>query len=148
MSEAASTCNQAETCSTLRCVVRRKSGPTSCSGFSGIKKVDQTTKHAKSATGIAVRIEEIYQAHSRQVLATLIRLLGDFEQAEEALQEAFALALKQWPEEGMPGNPVAWLVSAGRFKSIDQIRRAQTARRYAPMLVEDEAVDDPAQIGR
>ncbi len=68
-------------------------------------------------------IETIYQNESRRVLATLIRLLGDFDLAEEAMHEAFAAALTQWPREGVPGNPRAWLVSAGRFKAIDQIRR-------------------------
>ncbi|WP_346837829.1 RNA polymerase sigma factor [Microbulbifer sp. SAOS-129_SWC] len=68
-------------------------------------------------------IDRLYQAESRRVLATLIRLLGDFDLAEEALHEAFAAALAQWPEEGMPANPRAWLVSTGRFKAIDQLRR-------------------------
>src|SRR5690606_19519580 len=60
---------------------------------------------------------------SRRVLATLIRLLGDFDLAEEALHEAFTAAVSQWPEEGIPQNPRAWLVSAGRFKAIDQLLR-------------------------
>ncbi|ROT99723.1 RNA polymerase sigma factor [Marinobacter sp. R17] len=68
-------------------------------------------------------IEAIYARDSRKVLATLIRLLGDFEQAEEALHDAFTCALAQWPEEGIPANPSAWLVSTGRFRAIDQIRR-------------------------
>ncbi|GGX47103.1 RNA polymerase sigma factor [Saccharospirillum salsuginis] len=68
-------------------------------------------------------LERLYQTESRPVLATLIRLLGDFDLAEEALHEAFAAALKQWPQSGVPDNPRAWLVSAGRFKAIDQIRR-------------------------
>jgi len=68
-------------------------------------------------------LERVYQAESRPVLATLIRLLGDFDLAEEALHEAFTAALKQWPETGVPDNPRAWLVSAGRFKAIDQLRR-------------------------
>ncbi|WP_308365234.1 MULTISPECIES: RNA polymerase sigma factor [unclassified Microbulbifer] len=72
---------------------------------------------------IQIQLEEIYRAESRRVLATLIRLLGDFELAEEALHEAFTAALKQWPEEGVPGNPRAWLVSTGRFKAIDRLRR-------------------------
>lgn len=90
---------------------------------------------------VSAELSAIYQNHSRQVLATLIRLLGEFELAEEAMHEAFALALQQWPAEGIPANPVAWLVSTGRFKAIDQIRRKQTARRYAPMLAEDEEVE-------
>jgi len=68
-------------------------------------------------------VEALYRAESRRVLATLIRLLGDFDRAEEALHEAFRAALEQWPREGMPSNPRAWLVSAGRFKAIDAIRR-------------------------
>jgi len=70
-----------------------------------------------------VFFDEIYRAESRRVLATLIRLLGDFDLAEEALQEAFAAAVDQWPREGIPPNPRAWLVSAGRFKGIDAVRR-------------------------
>lgn len=68
-------------------------------------------------------IEALYRDESRRVLATLIRLLGDFELAEEAMQDAFAAALVQWRTEGMPANPTAWLVTTGRFKAIDQIRR-------------------------
>jgi RNA polymerase sigma-70 factor (ECF subfamily) len=68
-------------------------------------------------------INELYAAESRRVLATLIRLLGDFNAAEEALHDAFRAALEQWPREGIPGNPRAWLVSAGRFKAIDSRRR-------------------------
>ncbi|WP_288130701.1 RNA polymerase sigma factor [Microbulbifer sp.] len=70
-----------------------------------------------------VRLQEIYQTESRRVLATLIRLLGNFDLAEEALHDAFAVALTQWPTEGIPDNPRAWLVSTGRFKAIDQLRR-------------------------
>jgi RNA polymerase sigma-70 factor (ECF subfamily) len=68
-------------------------------------------------------VSEIYQAESRRVLATLIRLLGDFDVAEEALHDAFKAALEQWPRDGVPANPRAWLVSAGRFKAIDGLRR-------------------------
>jgi RNA polymerase sigma-70 factor, ECF subfamily len=67
--------------------------------------------------------EAVYRSESRRVFATLVRLLGDFELAEEALAEAFRAALEQWPREGLPANPRAWLVSAGRFKAIDSIRR-------------------------
>ncbi|MFA5940905.1 MAG: RNA polymerase sigma factor [Sinimarinibacterium sp.] len=69
------------------------------------------------------KVDEIYRAESRRVLATLIRLLGDFEMAEEGLHDAFAAAVEQWPREGIPANPRAWLVSAGRFKAIDALRR-------------------------
>jgi RNA polymerase sigma-70 factor (ECF subfamily) len=68
-------------------------------------------------------VEAVYRSDSRRVLATLIRLLGDFDLAEEALHEAFAAAVEQWPREGTPANPRAWLVSTGRFKAIDAMRR-------------------------
>jgi RNA polymerase sigma-70 factor, ECF subfamily len=68
-------------------------------------------------------VDQVYRSESRRVLATLIRLLGDFELAEDALQEAFAAAVEQWPEKGIPSNPRAWLVSAGRFRAIDALRR-------------------------
>jgi len=78
---------------------------------------ENPSKHVREA------VEAIYQTESRQVLATLIRLLGDFETAEEALHEAFAVAVEQWARDGIPANPRAWLVSTGRFKAIDGIRR-------------------------
>ena len=68
-------------------------------------------------------VDAVYRSDSRRVLATLIRLLGDFDLAEEALHEAFAAAVEQWPREGTPANPRAWLVSTGRFKAIDAMRR-------------------------
>ena len=68
-------------------------------------------------------VNAVYVAESRRVLATLIRLLGDFDAAEEALHDAFRAALEQWPRDGVPANPRAWLVSAGRFKAIDAMRR-------------------------
>jgi RNA polymerase sigma-70 factor (ECF subfamily) len=76
-----------------------------------------------TSTRARVKIDEVFRSESRQVLATLIRLLGDFDAAEEALQEAFAVALEQWPHDGIPANPLAWLVSTGRFKAIDGMRR-------------------------
>ncbi|HEY3159540.1 MAG TPA: RNA polymerase sigma factor [Vicinamibacterales bacterium] len=76
-----------------------------------------------AADSIRQTIEAVYQAESRRVLATLIRLLGDFDHAEEALHDAFRAALEQWPRDGVPSNPRAWLVSAGRFKAIDASRR-------------------------
>lgn len=88
-----------------------------------------------TADSVQDQITAIYEAESRRVLATLIRLLGDFDAAEEALQDAFRAALEQWPREGMPGNPRAWLVSAGRFKAID------AKRRRARFDALDEAVD-------
>lgn len=68
-------------------------------------------------------VDEVYRSESRQVLATLIRLLGDFDAAEEALHDAFAVAVEQWSRDGVPANPRAWLVSTGRFKAIDGMRR-------------------------
>jgi len=74
-------------------------------------------------------IDAMYRTQSRRVLATLIRLLGSFDLAEEALHEAFRAALETWPTQGLPANPAAWLVSTGRFKAIDALRRAQ---RFEP----------------
>ena len=68
-------------------------------------------------------VDEVYRVESRRVFATLIRLLGDFDLAEDAMHEAFAAAVEQWPRDGVPANPRAWLVSTGRFKAIDAIRR-------------------------
>lgn len=105
-------------------------------------------------------VDAVYRADSRRVLATLIRLLGDFDRAEEALHEAFAAALQQWPAQGVPANPRAWLVSTGRFRAIDHLRRRarhdrslagladalerQAAEAAAPVesTVDDSAVDD------
>jgi len=94
-------------------------------------------------------VEAVYRAESRRVFATLIRLLGDFDLAEEALHEAFRAALEQWPHDGVPVNPRAWLVSAGRFKAIDGIRKNA---RFDP-LDEDAAEtlaapEDPASWDR
>ena len=76
-----------------------------------------------STVNLQATIDDIYRTDSRRVFATLVRLLGDFDLAEEALHDAFASALKQWPTEGVPENPRAWLVSTGRFKAIDSMRR-------------------------
>jgi len=75
------------------------------------------------ATPIQATLDAVYRTESRRVFATLVRLLGDFDVAEEALHDAFRAALEQWPREGVPANPRAWLVSTGRFKAIDGIRR-------------------------
>lgn len=85
----------------------------------------------------ALDIEAIYRAESGRVLATLIRLLGGFEPAEEALHDAFMAAAEQWPRQGVPSNPRAWLVSAGRFKAIDRMRR----RVRFDAMVKDMALD-------
>src|SRR6476659_2667319 len=79
--------------------------------------VGAVAEHARNTA------DAVYRSDSRHVLATLIRLLGDFDVAEEAMHDAFRAALEQWPRDGVPANPRAWLVSAGRFKAIDGLRR-------------------------
>ncbi|MEO7963691.1 MAG: sigma-70 family RNA polymerase sigma factor, partial [Gemmatimonadaceae bacterium] len=69
-------------------------------------------------------VDRVYRADSRRVVATLIRLLGDFDLAEEAMQEAFSTAVERWPVDGVPANPRSWLVSTARFKAIDRLRRS------------------------
>lgn len=88
-------------------------------------------------------VEALYCQHSRRVLATLIRLLGNFELAEEALQDAFAAAVEQWPQTGLPHNPRAWLVSTGRFKAIDSLRRR--ARFDASLLIMARELEEQLQ---
>lgn len=98
--------------------------------------------------GIRLRVEAIYRSDSRRVLATLIRLLGDFDLAEEALHDAFIAAVQQWPRDGVPANPRAWLVSAGRFKAIDNLRRRSrfdASRRL--LLAELEEAASPFEEG-
>jgi len=89
--------------------------------------------------------EAIYRAESRRVFATLIRLLGDFDLAEEALHDAFRAALEQWPRDGVPANPRAWLVSAGRFKAIDGIRRHARFDSMEDVAEQVEAIADESE---
>jgi RNA polymerase sigma-70 factor (ECF subfamily) len=91
-----------------------------------------------AADSIHQTIEGIYETESRRVLATLIRVLGDFDKAEEALHDAFRAALEQWPRDGVPRSPRAWLVSAGRFKAIDAARRQ---KRFDPLDEVGEKAD-------
>src|SRR5690554_609510 len=91
-------------------------------------------------------VETLYRDESRRVLATLIRLLGDFELAEEALHEAFAAALEQWPQSGIPANPRAWLVSAGRFKAIDQLRRRSRFDASQALIADELYADSESAI--
>ena len=106
-------------------------------------------------------VDAVYRADSRRVLATLIRLLGDFDLAEEAMHDAFAAAIEQWPRDGVPDNPRAWLVSAGRFKAIDAMRRrarfdaslAELAERIAARRhrsprtpIDDDVEDDRLRL--
>lgn len=96
-------------------------------------------------------LDEIYRKESRRVFATLIRLLGDFDLAEDAMQDAFKAALEQWNEKGIPSNPRAWLVSTGRFKAIDRMRRQS---RFDPLQVERarqieaDTADPSAQVDK
>jgi RNA polymerase sigma-70 factor (ECF subfamily) len=100
-----------------------------------------------SAELVRKTVDAVYRSDSRRILATLIRLLGDFEVAEEALHDAFAAAMEQWPREGVPANPRAWLVSAGRFKAIDTMRRRARFDGSQSGLVEQLVADtgDPAE---
>ena len=103
-------------------------------------------------------VDAVYRADSRRVLATLIRLLGDFDLAEEAMHDAFAAAVEQWPRDGLPANPRAWLVSTGRFKAIDGMRRrarydaslgeiAERLERSAPRMLPTQAKTPSKTIG-
>ena len=98
--------------------------------------------HARDA------VNTVYRDQSRAVLATLIRLLGDFDRAEEALQEAFRAALEQWPRDGVPANPRAWLVSTGRFKAIDALRKRANLEPLPDDLAERLTTDDSDADGR
>ena len=108
-----------------------------------------------AAERVREMVDAVYRAESRRVLATLIRLLGDFDLAEEALHDAFTAAVERWPADGVPANPRAWLVSTGRFKAIDQLRRrarfdaslTSLAERFGDGVtaapdVDDDAVED------
>ena len=110
-----------------------------------------------AASQIRRQVDEIYRAESRRVFATLIRLLGDFDRAEEAMHEAFAVALERWSQDGMPASPRAWLVSVGRFRAIDGIRRlarfdaslaelAQKLDGETPMQDEEDVEDDRLRL--
>jgi RNA polymerase sigma-70 factor (ECF subfamily) len=104
---------------------------------------------------VAELVGEIYRTDSRRVLATLIRLLGDFDTAEEALHDAFVAAMEQWPSSGVPANPVAWLVSTGRFKAIDRVRRQanfdgkrdEIARLMGDDAPGEEPMNEDGEIG-
>jgi RNA polymerase sigma-70 factor, ECF subfamily len=101
-----------------------------------------------AAPELRERIDSLYRSESRQVLATLIRLLGDFDLAEEALQDAFVAAVERWPRDGPPANPRAWLISTGRFKAIDRLRRRSRFDRMLGELaarLDDRPAPDPAE---
>src|ERR1044072_3592096 len=103
------------------------------------------------AQAVRRTVEDLYRAESRRVFATLIRLLGDFDLAEEALHDAFQAALVQWRKRGLPKNPRAWLISTGRFKAIDALRRRarfETVENIEELMESlpgaDETIDDTA----
>jgi RNA polymerase sigma-70 factor (ECF subfamily) len=87
------------------------------------------------AAAVKARVEQVYREESRRILATLIRLLGDFDLAEEALHEAFFVAVERWQQDGVPDNPRTWLVSTGRFKAIDVLRRRARFNASRPLLL-------------
>jgi RNA polymerase sigma-70 factor, ECF subfamily len=99
-------------------------------------------RSAETPRDLRETIDALYRDESRRVLATLIRLLGDFDLAEEALADAFRAALEQWPREGVPQNPRAWLVSAGRFKALDALRRRQRLQPLPDDIHERLAAED------
>src|ERR1700735_1933026 len=104
-------------------------------------------KSEDDAARARAMVDAVYRSDSRRVLATLIRLLGDFDRAEEAMHDAFVAAVEQWPQQGVPANPRAWLVSAGRFKAIDSMRRRA---RFDATMTELEhqlngVTNDPSQ---
>lgn len=88
-----------------------------------------------SGMSVKARVEQVYREESRRILATLIRLLGDFDLAEEALHEAFFVAVERWQRDGVPDNPRTWLVSTGRFKAIDVLRRRARFAASRPLLI-------------
>jgi RNA polymerase sigma-70 factor, ECF subfamily len=101
-----------------------------------------------AVAAVREQIDGLYRSESRRILATLIRLLGDFDLAEEALQDAFMAAVEHWPRDGIPTSPRAWLISAGRFRAIDRLRRRS---RFDALLgelaarLQAQAVPDPAE---
>jgi len=101
-----------------------------------------STEAAAPAVDVDVVVDRIYRGESRRIFATLIRLLGDFDVAEEALHEAFRAALEHWPRDGVPANPRAWLVSTGRFKAIDGIRRRARFDSLEDRVGEVDAIVD------
>jgi RNA polymerase sigma-70 factor, ECF subfamily len=92
---------------------------------------------------IKSQVDAIYRTESRRVFATLIRSIGDFDLAEEALHEAFSAAVTQWPRDGIPNNPRSWLISAGRFKAIDTIRRRTRFDSFLPEIAPTIDTIDP-----
>lgn len=100
-----------------------------------------------NAARIRERLDVVYREESRRVFATLIRRLGDFDLAEEALHDAFRAALEQWPQKGEPSNPRAWLISVGRFKAIDRIRRQSRFASLENVSIPMAASEDESAVG-
>jgi RNA polymerase sigma-70 factor, ECF subfamily len=96
----------------------------------------------QGAVSIQQQVEAIYRSESRCIFAILIRLLGDFDLAEEAMHEAFAVALDRWTQDGMPANPRSWLISVGRFRAIDVLRRRSRFEANLPNLVQPDEVNE------
>ncbi|HEX3534301.1 MAG TPA: RNA polymerase sigma factor [Gemmatimonadaceae bacterium] len=107
--------------------------------------MDATVEVKDAAVYVRDRVDAIYRSDSRRVLATLIRLLGDFDLAEEALHDAFAAALENWPRDGVPRNPRTWLVSTGRFKAIDRLRRSSRFDSADSTALERVAQSEPPE---
>jgi RNA polymerase sigma-70 factor, ECF subfamily len=107
-----------------------------------VNEVERTG--AEAAERARAVVEEVYRVESRRVLATLIRVLGDFDLAEDAMQEAFTAAVQQWSRDGVPANPRAWLVSTGRFKAIDALRRrSRFDASQSELALQLETATDP-----
>src|SRR5207244_1725330 len=107
---------------------------------------DKSPMNADAAERVRETTDAIYRAESRRVFATLVRRLGEFDLAEEALNDGFRAALEQWPRDGVPANPRAWLVSAGRFKAIDGIRRRARFDAIEDVAEQVEAIVDDAPL--
>ena len=107
--------------------------------------MDATVEVKHAAVHVRDRVDAIYRSDSRRVLATLIRLLGDFDLAEEALHDAFAAAIENWPRDGVPRNPRTWLVSTGRFKAIDRLRRSSRFDSADSAALERVAQSEPPE---
>jgi RNA polymerase sigma-70 factor, ECF subfamily len=108
-----------------------------------LQDIEKLAMDEDTSKSIRAWVENLYRTESRRVFATLIRLLGDFDLAEEALHEAFAAAVEQWTREGVPKNPRAWLISTGRFKAIDTLRRRT---RFNNALAELVKSPDPDSL--
>jgi RNA polymerase sigma-70 factor (ECF subfamily) len=133
-------------------VERAQTGSTS--GCTGRLKGGLIRDPVDTTDAVQETVSAVYQTESRRVLATLIRLLGDFDVAEEAMHDAFRAALEQWPKEGVPANPRSWLVSTGRFKAIDGLRRQKRfdsldqdgSPAAAIGVIDSEAWADPESV--